>query len=791
MQVPVSPEINALLDDATDLSVRRGQYYVGVEHLFEAMLVRIDDLPRTFRKNYGDRLRVASQEMSREAWRGFMPAVSHEVFYTPRCAALTMRAARLAQRLGNQSPSIGHLLLAVLADAHAAPSRAMDRLRIPRGEMLKALRNELLHVATERNTTAHTKSPKETGHVESRETEGPTRVSEEEAAERRTKKTKIDSLTRDLTAAAQAGELGPAIGRDKEIMTIIEILSRKTKNNIILVGEAGVGKTHIVEGLARLAAKDGADGMFSSYRIVELNVASLMSGTQYRGAFEEKLEGLLGELKRARNTILFIDEIHLIMGAGTVEGGSIDMANLLKPALARGEIRCIGATTVQEYRKFIERDPALERRFQMVRVEELSPEATLDVLKHLRTTFQKHHGVRIGSKAMEAAVLLTQRYMPNRQFPDKAIDVLDQACARYRLRSVAAKMQPGMFESDTSTPQAEKVTPHDVRKVVSRTTGVPIEEITADERARLLDLEARLRRRIIGQDHAIAKAVAAVMKSRAGLSDPNRPDSVMLFIGPTGVGKTQLAKALADYLFGSTKHLITFDMSEFVEEHSVSRLLGAPPGYVGGDEEGRLAGAVRQAPFSVLLFDEIEKAHRRVFDVLLPVLDEGRIKDNRGREVSFRNCIIIFTSNAGADLISRHADTGVTEDVLAELRKHFRPEFINRIDEIVPFYPLLFEDVRTMLDLCIKESKARLKEKRIHLRVFQRAYELLAREGYSPQYGARELRRVVDRLIISPISAMIIERRFGEDDIIEVLEEGGELIFRKGESPSTTGALTS
>ncbi|MBX7257414.1 MAG: ATP-dependent Clp protease ATP-binding subunit [Candidatus Hydrogenedentes bacterium] len=791
MQVPVSPEINALLDDATDLSVRRGQYYVGVEHLFETILVHIDDLPRSFRKHHGDSLKTAAQDMTREAWRGFMPAVTREVFYTPRCAALTMRAARLAQRLGNQSPTIGHLLLAILADAHAAPSRAMDRLRIPRGDMIKALRNELLQGAPDRTSITQAKTSKEAPQQESHETDGPVHVSEEEAMDRRAKKGKIDSLTRDLTAAAQAGELEPAIGRDKEIMTMLEILTRKTKNNIILVGEAGVGKTHIVEGLARLAAQDGAGGLFSSYRVVELNVASLMSGTQYRGAFEEKLEGLLSELKRARNTILFIDEIHLIMGAGTVEGGSMDMANLLKPALARGEIRCIGATTVQEYRKFIERDPALERRFQMVRVEELSPEATLEVLKHLRSTLQRHHGVRIGSKAMEAAVTLTQRYMPNRQFPDKAIDVLDQACARYRLRSVAAKMKPGLFESDTGTPQAEKVTPHDVRKVVSRTAGVPIEEITADERARLLDLEARLRRRIIGQDHAIAKAVAAVMKSRAGLADPNRPDSVMLFIGPTGVGKTQLAKALADYLFGSTKHLITFDMSEYVEEHSVSRLLGAPPGYVGADEEGRLAGAVRNAPFSVLLFDEIEKAHRRVFDVLLPVLDEGRIKDNRGREVSFRHCIIIFTSNAGADLVSRHAATGVTEDILAELRRHFRPEFINRIDEIVPFYPLLFEDVRTMLDLCIKESKARLKEKRIHLRVFQGAYELLAREGYNPQYGARELRRVVDRLVINPISTMLIERRFTDHDVIEVLEEGGELVFRKGESPSTTGAYTS
>ncbi len=785
MQVPVSPEINALLDDATELSVRRGQYYVGIEHLYEALVSRSDDLPHNFYKQYRQFLDAAVREMTREMWRGVVPTISHEVFYTPRCAATTLRAARYAKRTGHSGAGVGHVLLAILADKHASPRRALERLRAPCADLFRTLRADLMRVGQTQMA-----APPPSQEAEPEERRGPERV--DSAPEPSPKRRHVlESLTRDLTEMARNGKLEPAIGRNKEILSILEILARQSKNNVILIGEAGVGKTHIVEGLAGLIARGGARSLVPLRRILELNLGSMMAGTQYRGSFEEKLQGFLDELRRTEDTILFIDEIHLIMGAGAVEGGTMDLANLLKPALARGEIRCIGATTLQEYRKFIERDPALERRFQMLRIEELSPDATIRVLKRLRPALERHHGVHVGSKAVQESVELTQRYMPNRHLPDKAIDVLDQACARYRLRSVVAKSHPELYDSDASALDAEKVTPHDVRKVVSRLTGIPIEEITAEERARLLDLEARLRHRIVGQDYAVAKAAAAVKKSRAGLSDPNRPDAVLLFVGPTGVGKTQLAKALADYIFGSTSHLVTFDMSEYVEEHSVSRLLGAPPGYVGSDEEGRLTGAVRNAPFSVLLFDEIEKAHRRVFDVLLPVLDEGRLRDNRGREVSFRHCIMIFTSNIGADLLSRSAGENVTDPILEELRRHFRPEFINRIDEIVPFYPLLFEDIRTMLHLCIKESKARLKEKRIHLKVYQGAYEWLAGRGYSPAFGARELRRAVERHVISPISAMLLEQKFEEGDTIDVLEQNGELVFRKGERvPSTEPATT-
>lgn len=793
MQVPVSQEVNALLDDATSISLRRGQMYVGIEHVFEAILIKSDLLPLAFLKQHGDQLRAASHEMTREQWKGQMPIAGPEVFYTPRCAAAANQAARLGQQLSQGNAGAGHLLLAILADALSAPSRAIDRLRLPRGEMLKVLRHELMHGSRAKpralepqKVSAKAASAAQQG-ADSRDL--PDLRMNDEPDTRATSVRVLESLTRDLTQAAALGSLEPAIGRDKDIVSIAEILSRKTKNNVILVGEAGVGKTHIVEGLALAAFKGGKNGVLAGYRFLELNMASLMAGTQYRGAFEEKLLGLLEELRREPKSVLFIDEIHLIMGAGTVEGAGTDLANLLKPALARGELRCIGATTLQEYRKFIEKDPAIERRFQMLRIEELSAAATWEVLSHLRPGLQRHHGVYVGRKAMQAAITLSQRYMPNRQLPDKAIDVIDQACARYRLKAVAAKNMPNAFDSDANAPIAEKVTPHDVRKVISRMTGIPIEEITQEERVRLTDLEHKLRKRIIGQEDAVARTVAAVKKARAGLADPNRPEAVMMFLGPTGVGKTQLAKSLANMLYGSSKHLVTFDMSEYVEEHSVSRLLGAPPGYVGSEEEGRLSQAVRNAPFSILLFDEIEKAHRRIFDIFLPILDEGRLKDSRGRDLSFRNCIIIFTSNIGADHLHRGTDVIEDDDLMETLRKQFRPEFINRIDEIVPFYPLLFEDIRHMLKINLGEMNERLKDKGLRLRVFQGAYEHLAKQGYSADFGARELRRTVERLVMNPISSMVLEGRFSKGDTIEVLIENEQLTFRKGETLIERGVV--
>ncbi len=783
MQVPTSPEIDAILDFAASLSMRRKDFFVGVEHVFEALVENNSLLPKGVGPRYLKSLQSVLHELHRDLWGGSFSAAATEVFYTPRCAQITSDAARIAGKMRYTGPRAGHLLLAMLADALSGPSRAMDRLGIKRGELLQELRSEL--IADRPAEPAHSPTPGPGMPKESKAEQAKVAPSvsvaveqfPSEPAAQEKQKNVLESITRDLTRAARAGDLSAAIGRDKEIFEVLQILVRKGKNNVILVGEAGVGKTKIAEGLAVSIAKGEFENILPRNRVLELNIASLMSGTQYRGAFEEKILALLDELKKAQDTILLIDEIHLIMGAGGTDNSSVDLANLLKPALARGEICCIGATTLREYRKFIEKDPAIERRFQMVRVEPLSERAAFDVLVALRPSLERHHGIHIGRRALHAAVSLTVRYMPNRHLPDKAIDVLDQACARYRLRVVAAKKSPELFDSGGE--EQSKLTPHDIRKVISQLTAIPIEEMTAEERVRIGELERKLKEFIVGQDEAVAKTVAAVKKSRAGLADPRRPDAVMLFLGPSGVGKTQLAKELADALFGSTDHLISFSMSEYVESHSVSRLLGAPPGYVGSEEEGLLSGAVRKNPFSIVLFDEIEKADPSVFDVLLPILGEGQIKDSMGKMVSFRNCIIIMTSNVAADVLSGKSAEGDSDRVLNALRQHFRPEFINRIDEIVPFHPLLFEDIRAILKIAIDDLASRLKEKNIGIHIYQGAYEWVAKQGYNEEFGARELRRTVERLLVNEISDGVLDGRFASGDTIEVLMEDEKMVFRK------------
>lgn len=766
MEVNVTREISDMLDAAAAISVQRGHYFVGVEHLFEALLSRPNVLPSAFVDQHADILRLTARRLHETQWRGAVPPTSGDVYYTPRCAQIANEAGKLAHRLGRGEARGGHLLLALLSDAHSAPSRAMEELHVDRGALITSLRTALMNGKLPKASPAAKPAAIEAA---------------QDAPQPGTNGDPLAGVLRDLTAEARAGKIEPAIGRDAEMMEVIQILARKGKSNVILAGEAGVGKTKIAEGLARMLAKSSAVTLMAGERMLELNLGALMAGTAYRGAFEEKLLAVIESLKESPGTILFIDEIHLMMGAGKTDGDTMDMANLLKPALARGDFKCIGATTLQEYRKFVERDPAIERRFQLVRVEPLSEDATRQVLQTLRPSLESHHQIGVSDKAIDAAIRLTQRYMPNRQLPDKAIDVLDQACARYRLRALTGRDSQAGRRSRSNPTKMPHVTPHDIRRIVSQLTAIPIDELTADERRNINNLSSILRKRIIGQDEAVSKIVAAVQKSRAGLSDPNRPDAIMLFLGPTGVGKTQMAKELADVLFGSRSHLITFDMSEYTEAHSVSRLLGAPPGYIGSDEDGRLVSAVKDNPFSILLFDEIEKAHRNIFDIFLPIFDEGRLKDNRGRIVDFKNCIIILTSNIGANKLYRNSDAAMDHSVCDELSKHFRPEFINRIDEFVPFYPLLFEDIRLILRHSIDDLRRRLADKDIGVRMYQRAYEYLADKGYSAQFGARELRRAVDRYVIAPISDKILRGEFEAGDMIDVMMDGETLVFRKGE----------
>lgn len=778
MQLNVSPEINALCEKALAMSVRQARAYVGVGDLFAAVLDSPEHLPPRVREHWLNPLFTVMREVHRSTWAGSLPASAvGEPFYTPRAIAALQQAGRLAERQGVPAGS-AHLLMALLSDELSAPARAMDGLDLGRHACLADLKHAqgdaVFAGARQEPAAAQAQAGGAPLAAAPREEPGPA------ASER-------GRLVRDLTAAAGEGSLRRAVGRDQEIFQVLQALARKTKNSVMLVGDAGVGKTQVVEGLA-LELAEGEHARMPRYRILELNVAALLSGTQYRGAFEEKVMALLDELKASEDAVLFIDEAHLIMGAGATDGDAVDLANLLKPVLARGEIRCIAATTLSEYRKFVEKDPAIERRFQMVRVEELSEPDTRRVLERLQCALEQHHGVHISRRALQAAIDLTVRYMPNLNLPDKAIDVLDQACARHRLTRLAASSGA----EDVTMPPIDKhrVTPHDVRKVVSQVTAIPIEEMTAEERMRLNDLDRRLKKRIIGQDEAVTRTVSAVKKARAGLADPDRPDAVLLFLGPTGVGKTQLAKVLAEHLFGSENHLQRFDMTEYAESHDVSRLLGAAPGYVGSEEEGQLAAAVRRMPFSILLFDEIEKAHPRVFDIFLPVFDEGKIKTSQGRTASFKNCIIIMTSNVGAELLAQGPGENERE-LMARLRQHFRPEFINRIDAVIPFYPLLAEDIRSILHLEIERLRNRLRERKVGVRMYQHAYEYLAEEGYSPEYGARELRRVFEKRVVEPIGELLLEHDFAPGDMVDVRMEGGQLQISKGRPHSAVDRAVS
>lgn len=634
----------------------------------------------------------------------------------------------------------------------------------------------------------------------------------------------LDQYGRDITSLAEQGKLDPVIGRKKEIERIIHILSRRTKNNPALIGDPGVGKTAIVEGLAQRIVGESIPETLRGKRIIALDLALMLAGASHRGEFEDRLKKSLEEVRRAKGEIIiFIDELHTVVGAGAAQG-AIDASNMLKPALARGELQCIGATTLDEYRRYIEKDGALERRFQPVVIKEPTRKEAVEILRGLRPNYEEHHRVRVADEALKAAVELSDRYISDRFLPDKAIDLLDESCAKKRLDSIAAepseltkasgelrRLQGRPRKTLAEMERIEKLTllrdelvgswrgervesipkvaSEDIAKIVASVTGIPVEELSKGERARLANLEKRLHKRIAGQDEAVKVVAAAVRRARAGLKDPKRPIGSFIFLGPTGVGKTELAKALAEALYGDENLMARLDMSEYGERHTVSRMVGSPPGYVGYDEGGQLTEIVRRKPFSVILFDEIEKAHPDVFNILLQVLEDGRLTDARGRTVDFKNTILIMTSNVGTSFISeegvgfgkgedrQRGYEELKEELLRQLKKSFRPEFLNRVDEVVVFHPLSGKNVRRIASLLLEKSKEQLAAQKMGLEVSTKARNLLAKKGFDPELGARPLRRLIQREIENPISTEIISGNYKKGDTVKVDLKGEKLTF--------------
>src|SRR4051794_1554554 len=772
-----------LLQRAAQTALEWGSLDLDTDHLLHAAL-RDDVVRHVLREIDADPDAIAAQ-VEEEADKAQRTDVAPSL--SPDAKAALLAAYDESRELGASYVGPEHVLLALARDDDSEAGRLLERFG-----------------------ASHTKL--RGGVIRGVEPTG--------GAREMSRTPRLDEYGRDLTQEAREGKLDPVIGRADEIDQAIEILSRRTKNNPALLGEPGVGKTAIVEGIAQRIINDEVPETLADRRIIELDLAGMIAGTKYRGEFEERLKTVIDEIRGAsEELIVFIDEVHTVVGAGAAEG-AMDASNMLKPALARGELHVIGATTLDEYRKNIEKDPALERRFQPVLVREPTVEETIDILHGLKDRYEAFHRVRISDEAIVAAAELSDRYIRDRFLPDKAIDLIDQASARVRLRTKTKDGDTRSLEEDlrrltrerdqataaadyerasevkeqvesrrheleerrTGRQRAAEVTPEDIAEVVSRATGIPVSQLTAEERQRLMKLEEELHGRIVGQEEAVSAVAEAVRRSRAGLGDPSRPVGSFLFLGPTGVGKTELARALAEALFGDENLMVRFDMSEFQERHTVSRLVGAPPGYVGYEEAGQLTEQVRRRPYSVLLLDEIEKAHPDVFNILLQILDDGRLTDAQGRTVDFRNTVVIMTSNLGADRIQDYARRGgsfeeLQDELMDVLRGSFRPEFINRIDEIIVFRALtdeqLVEITRLMLDGLVRRMRAQ----GIEVSFSDEAVQLLAREGFDPEFGARPLRRTIQRRVENELSRLVLSNGIGPNDRVTVDASGGELHF--------------
>ena len=811
-----TPRAEEVLRLSQEAAEEMGHGYVGSEHLLLGLIREEEGIAHRVLSEYGVTDEMVCDVLQRSVGKGLSGAAPSQGL-TPRAKSVVELAVSEAARMGSSYIGTEHLLMGILREGGNMALRILRTMGVDPKKMYSSIVKKL-------NDTPHTV------------TSGVSAANRESDKKNKT----LAEFTRDLTEAARTGKLDPVIGRDKEIQRVIQILSRRTKNNPVLIGEPGVGKTAIAEGLAeRIVSGDVPEELLDK-KLLSLDLSGMVAGTKYRGEFEERIKNTLAEVKKAGNVILFIDELHTIVGAGSAEG-AVDAANIIKPALGRGEIRVIGATTLNEYRKYIEKDAALERRFQPVTVGEPTPEATLEILKGLRDKYEAHHKLTITDEALEAAVQLSKRYIGDRFLPDKAIDLMDEAASQVRMTAEASSPDLKALEEKIAALHREKseavtaqdfekaaqlrdieknyqeqveierdnwrkqmaqnrgsVTADDVAKVVAGWTGIPVTRLTEDESMRLLKLEEKLHQRVVGQDEAVNAVAKAIRRSRVGLKDPKRPIGSFLFLGPTGVGKTELCKTLAEAMFGDENAMVRIDMSEYMEKHTVSRLVGSPPGYVGHEEGGQLTEKVRRKPYSVVLFDEIEKAHEDVWNILLQILEDGIVTDSQGRKVDFKNTIIVMTSNVGAKNITADAArlgfdgsekgekeseevrfSRIRDAVMADLKRTFRPEFLNRIDEIIVFRQLTEDNIRQIARRMLDVTGARMAQQGITLEADDDAVAELARDGFDPQYGARPLRRAIQSMVEDAVAEKMLEGELKSGDTAHVRLKDGKVVIEK------------